>query len=444
MYLLAKFLPRRALAIAAALVVTLVSAVHVQAANTITEVAPADFGSYSAIAIGADRLPVIGHIQLDADGNNDSLYVTKCGNKDCTANNTRSFIDNAYGVGSRSVSIVVPADGLPVIGYLTAADFRVAKCGNPACSTGNTLTTLSAFGSSGGVYTLSTAITLSPQTGLPILVFTRHIILFNTIEMFVCHTPSCSSATQTVVDNGDDYFLLSPTSMVMGEDRLLVFSYVGRSINQDNRRALKVLKCGNQTCSAGNTTTEVDPSNPLPPQLHQRYVAYMPSSLAIGADGFPVISYVTYPLGVVPDGYPDNVASDDPTPTVLTVAKCINAGCTSGTRISTVDSSSAKVGGAISISVPADGRPVVSYYDRANSTLKVAKCGNAACSSHNAVNVVDTKVRRHSGEYTYPVVWSSMALHADGLPIISYSDQDGLSPGVVLKVLKCGSTSCQP
>lgn len=92
------FSPRRALAIAAAMVLTLVAAVQVQAANTISQVAPADLGSNSAVAMGVDGFPVTAHIALDVHGNTDALYVINCGKKECPANNTRRFVDHAYRV----------------------------------------------------------------------------------------------------------------------------------------------------------------------------------------------------------------------------------------------------------------------------------------------------------------------------------------------------------
>ena len=43
-----------------------------------------------------------------------------------------------------------------------------------------------------------------------------------------------------------------------------------------------------------------------------------------------------------------------------------------------------------SITIGTDGLPVISYYDYTNGDLKVAKCGNAACSSGNTLTTIDS------------------------------------------------------
>jgi hypothetical protein len=438
-------LPHRALTIFAALIFSLAAAVHVYAANTITQVSPADFGSNNAMAIGADGFPVIAHVELDPDGYDDALYITKCGNADCTANNTRTFIDSAFSTYGSAASIVVSADGLPVVGYIDFQEFKVVKCGNPACSIGNTLTTLGS-NENGLGYSTSASIALSPHTGLPVLAFSRYILIASAHVVIACNTPNCSSATTTNLSGVDlNYdFSLHKSSMAMGSDGFPLFSYVGRvdDGHGNTSRAIKVLKCGNVTCSSGNITSVISMPTTLPPfpqspRLVSTQSRHWPS-IAIGTDGLPVISFVTYaPL-------PVGESFDEKTPTALTFARCKTESCSVTASVSVVDSSGAQVGAANTISVPADGRPVVSYYDSTGKKLKVAKCGGASCSSQNTVNVVDIKVLRHFDFNSNSGFWSSMAIPADGRPIISYSDQESLTPGVVLKVLRCGDARCTP
>ena len=84
------------------------------------------------------------------------------------------------------------------------------------------------------------------------------------------------------------------------------------------------------------------------------------------------------------------------------------------------------------LTLGADGQPVISYRDNTNGDLKVAKCGNAACSAGNTLTAVDTAGA--VGAYT------SITLGADGLPVISYYD----STNGDLKVAKCASAFCTP
>jgi hypothetical protein len=121
-----------------------------------------------------------------------------------------------------------------------------------------------------------------------------------------------------------------------------------------------------------------------------------------------------------------------------------DTGCLQPATITTVDGSFlveighytsiaiGTVGYYTSIAIGADGLPVISYFDSTNQSLKVAKCGNAACSSRNVLSTVDAIL--NTGGYT------SIAIGADGLPVISY--YDGATQE--LKVAKCGNVFCAP
>jgi hypothetical protein len=271
-------------------------------------------------------------------GNSFDLKVAHCGNAACSAGNTITTVDAPGAVGF-DTSIAIGSDGLPVISYYDggAGDLKVAHCGNAACSAGNTITTVD--------------------------------------------TPG---------DVGRD------TSIAIGSDGLPVLSYRGSAGD------LKVAYCGNAACTAGNTITTVD------------FVGWS-SSIAIGADGLPTISYY-------------NVSSGD-----LKVVHCGNAACSAGNTITTVDALG-DVGYHSSIAIGSDGLPVISYVDFANTdeTLKVARCGNAACTAGNVIVAVDGPV---------PAVgfYNSIAIGSDGFPVISYRD----TTAQALKVAKCTTGTCQ-
>jgi hypothetical protein len=88
------------------------------------------------------------------------------------------------------------------------------------------------------------------------------------------------------------------------------------------------------------------------------------------------------------------------------------------------------VGYQISITIGTDGLPVISYYDFGNMGLKVAKCGNSACSSGNTITAIDS-----AGDVGW---YTSITIGTDGLPAISYFD--GTNGG--LKVAKCANPFC--
>ena len=188
------------------------------------------------------------------------------------------------------------------------------------------------------------------------------------------------------------------TSITLGADGLPVISYFD-STNGD----LKVAKCVNAACTGASTLTTVDSAS---------FVGQY-TSITLGADGLPVISYY------------------DQTNGNLKVAKCVNAACTGASTLTTVDSAG-DVGRYTSITLGADGLPVISYFDGTNGDLKVAKCVNAACTGASTRTTVDSA--------GFVGLYTSITLGADGLPVISYRD---VTNGV-LKVAKCTSATCVP
>ena len=306
-----------------------------------TTVDSASNGGYASVTVGVDGLPLVSY------ASSGDLKVVHCGNAACTSGNTITTVDSTDNVGYYT-SVTVGTDGLPIISYYdnTNGDLRVAHCGNALCNSGNTITT---------------------------------------------------------VDGNLDPFpdVGNYTSVTVGKDGLPIISYYDET-NDD----LKVAHCGNVDCTSSNTITTVDSANTVGWE----------TSVTVGADGLPIISYF----------YWNN--SD------LKVAHCDNVTCSSST-ITTVDGNVdpfPSVGQYTSVTVGTDGLPIISYYDNTNDDLKVARCGNAACSSGNTITVVDST--GDVGKYT------SLTVGTDGLPVISYYDDTNDD----LKVAHCSNRFCVP
>jgi hypothetical protein len=125
------------------------------------------------------------------------------------------------------------------------------------------------------------------------------------------------------------------------------------------------------------------------------------TSIAIGADGMPVISYY------------------DNTNRSLKVAHCEDAACASAATITTVDDDPTTIEGRYgAIAIGDDGLPVVSYQGGTGDTLKVAKCVDVACASPATITEVDDPP-------TIAGTFTSIAIGNNGRPVISYTD-DGL------------------
>jgi hypothetical protein len=167
---------------------------------------------------------------------------------------------------------------------------------------------------------------------------------------------------------------------------------------------LTVLHCGNRACSRANSFSRVD---------KQPGVGYS-SSITIGADGLPLISYGSNLLSGGSRAYHH-----------LKVVHCGNRACSRRNTITTVDKHP-NVGFNSSVAIGADKRPVITYYDTTKEHLKVLHCGNRACTAGNTFTTVAS--RSYSGP---------LAIGRDGLPLIAYADAD-----MLLKVLHCGNRAC--
>jgi hypothetical protein len=161
---------------------------------------------------------------------------------------------------------------------------------------------------------------------------------------------------------------------------------------------LKVAACTNPTCTTSTTST-----------LDSTGIVGGFTSIAIGLDGNPIISYY-------------DVTNGD-----LKVAACTNPTCTNSTT-STLDSTG-DVGWFTSIAIGLDGNPIISYHDNTNEDLKVAACTNPTCTT-NINTTLDT-----TGVVGY---YTSIAIGTNGNPIISYYDNTNFD----LKVAACTDPTC--
>ncbi len=328
------------------------------------------------------------------DDTTDDLIVAKCGNASCSSGNVTTTVDSLDNRGQYS-SIAIGTDGFPVISYYdsTSFDLIVAKCGNASCSSGNVTTTVDNTGDRGDY----TSIAIGTD-GFPVISY--HNITNNALMVVKCGNASCTSGnTIYTIDSGNNVGQYN--SIAIGTDGFPVISYYDATAT-----SLKVVKLNNSSdYLTGKIVTTVD-NNGVDRGDY--------SSIAIGTDGLPVISYR------------NNTDSD------LMVAKCTDSSCSAGTTISTVDSSNA--GKYSSIAIGADGFPVIIYQESVANDLMVVKCGNASCSSGNATpSQID--FAGNTGLYT------SIAIGADGFPVISYNYfGDGTNGDLV--VAKCADSGC--
>jgi hypothetical protein len=188
---------------------------------------------------------------------------------------------------------------------------------------------------------------------------------------------------------GGDY-----SSVVSGADGLPLVV-----LDDSTNTQLDAVHCADAAC-ASKTTTPLDSGN-----------VYHYPSVTVGADGLGLAVYV------------------DQSTHNLRAAHCTNVACT-GFATTTVDAGGNVGDSQTSVTVGIDGLPLISYYDGTNGNLEVAHCGNAACSSGNSINAVDSVGDVGSS--------SSIAIGADGLGLIAYHD----STNSHLKVAHCSNLAC--
>lgn len=337
-----------------------------------------DVGAFSSIAAGADGLPIIAyHDKTDLD-----LRVTHCGNAACSAGNVSISVDTSGYVGEYS-SIVIGADGLPVISYRDTGNgvLKVLHCGTPDCTSGNDSTVVDSETGSGAYSDIAIG-----ADGFPVI---AHQDNGARLRVSHCGNVTCTSGNvSTTVDSIDeDHNVGLFNSIAIGADGLAVISH--RSVVGDSA-TLRLTHCGNVTCTSGNISGSIESSGDPG--------AY--SSIAIGTDGLATVSTVSGQSSV------------------LMVMRCIDAACTTNFGINPfrLADSSGDVGKYSSIAIGADGYPIISHRDTTRGGLRVTHCGNSSCSAGNTSGTTDTG--NDSGHYT------SIAIGSDGLPIISHYDAD--------------------
>lgn len=152
------------------------------------------------------------------------------------------------------------------------------------------------------------------------------------------------------------------------------------------------------------------------------------TSLAIGGDGFGLIAYQ------------DTTSSSS---TTMKVAHCLNIACTSANlaTLDTVQPDNGASGGysQIGIAVGNHGLGLIAYYDGgSNQMLKVAACVNADCTI-TVRSVVDKKPTGITGLHGG---WASVAFGIDGLALIGYNGNYSGTVGADLKIAHCLNVYC--
>ncbi|MCH7735319.1 MAG: collagen-like protein [Chloroflexi bacterium] len=324
-------------------------------------------GFDTSITIGTDGFPIISY----RDGTNGDLKFVRCGNATCSADNTVVILDSE-GVVGFDTSIAVGTDGFPIISYrdITNGNLKVAHCGTSDCTSGNTILTVDDLGRTGE----GTSIAIGSD-GLPIISFRDDFT--EQLRVVHCGDLTCSENNLTQKLDNDDFGGFQ-SSIAIGVDGFPIIVYrIG--ITDD----LRIIHCGNVRCSKDNVGRTLDSVG---------NVGFNPS-IAIGSDGLPVIAY-------------KNDSTSD-----LKFIRCEDITCLTKGDAETLDNGPL-TGFDPSITIAADGLPIISYQDASKEDLVLIHCGDVGCTSGVVRNVV-IGIGNAGAE-------SSITIGVDGLPIIAY------------------------
>ncbi len=316
-------------------------------------------GQHTALALNSSGLARIVYYNATLGGPfgpvGDVKYV-ECLDADCsTGNRNITTIATSGDVGQfASIAISSVSDGeLASISYYNTSggfpsgpgDLIFVKCPNTAC-TGSSSVNLDTVGNTGSY----TSLKLSTTAGT---IDYPRISFYDTtngnLRFVRCGDKTCTpaSATFTNVDGVSPVTNVGQyTSLSLTSTDIPYISYYDVT-NGD----LKLVICGDVTCSSGNTFPVLDTTGDV-----GKY-----TSLSLTVTGIPRISYY------------------DVTNTALKFATCSDTVCTSSTM--TTLNKVGNMGQYSSLSLGADSFARVSYYDASNGDLKFALCTTGSCTA---------------------------------------------------------------
>jgi hypothetical protein len=277
-----------------------------------------DVGTYTSLALDASGNPVVSYY----DASNDDLKVLHCSNPNCTSGNSITSPDTAGNVGRFTslvldttgdpvvsylddtnddlkvlhcddpkcegdeggnttspdtggnvgwyTSLALDASGNPVVGYSGNGELKVLHCGDPDCTSGNSISSL---GTSFGWTSLAL-----DALGNPVVSYWG----YNDLKVLRCGNANCTTGNS--ITSPDAHWVGMCTSLALDASGNPVVSYGGAWFTggMEPETRLKVLHCGDPNCAAGNSITRADKATD---------VAWYNTSLALDALGNPVVSY---------------------------------------------------------------------------------------------------------------------------------------------------------
>jgi hypothetical protein len=358
--------------------------------------AEGDVGRFSALALDTSGNPVVAYHDLIGR----DLKLLHCDDPRCSGDESANIaVPDAAGMVGTYISLVLDADGDPVISYYDsqAGKLELLHCDDPYCR-GDESANI-AVPDPSEIAGMHTSLALDAK-GLPVISYYDSVN--GQLKVLHCDDPGCrgdESGNIAAPDVDGDVGLY--TSLVLDAEGNPVISYYDAT-----RSRLKILRCDDPACR-GNEAANIATPDPG--------AAGWYSSLALDAQGNPVVAYFDSAAGRI-----ELLHCDDP--------KC--SGDESENAV--VIDSAGTVGGYLSMALDGAANPVISYYDASNGDLKLARCVDPPCRTPESWRITALDSTADLGLYT------SLALDAGERPVISYYDLTNQD----LKLLSCSDKIC--
>jgi hypothetical protein len=342
-------------------------------------------GGQSSIAIGADGNPVIAYHDIVGQ----ALKVARCTSVLCTATSV-TVVDDANDTGWYP-SLAIGLDGLPVISYYdrTLGVLKVAKCNDGACRFGDEILAVVDDTADCGQFS---ALAIGDD-GLPVISY--HDATNQALRVAKCNDAACTGGDETITTINDEDPGGLHTAIAIGADGFPVISY--QQSTGPGTTTVRVAKCNDPACAGADETISIIESTFIP--------MFESTAIVVSGDGLPRMAFY------------------DSLEAAVKVARCNDAACSGGDESSQTVAIILQSSGQIGLALGADGFPVVSF-----AALRVARCNDADCAGGDeTVTVVDSLAEGGN---------SAIAVGSDGLPVISYALDE-------LRVTHCGAATCQ-
>lgn len=364
-------------------------------APTFVAVDPEAAGRYPSLVVGADGIPVV----LYTTGLDERPFrIAACADSACSGMPTITPVDTSTTLAEYPPVMELAPDGLPVYVW---SDFvpdgpreaRLFKCADPGCTTGR----VSELGPGDG-HQLAVG-----DDNLPIVLFATGQA---TAVLVKCSDPACeNSSTTTIEENLRGQ--AGPPKIAAGPGSLPVIA-TSRAGIDGNAPQVTILRCSDPDCAGEILVTETGvPANGI-------------EDLVVTSDGVPVILTVSAPQGA------EQGAGD------LVLIGCDGPDCGSPAVTTITQASGPEIlgqGRFGSIAVAADGRVSIAFADQTitGRVLTVATCAEPAC---------EGGVTQSPTQKVDEWVWLSMALNPAGNPVVAYNSFGQLN------MMLCSDPAC--